>query len=377
MVFIISSSHLNDRVKKTKTMSKDYCVILAGGTGRRLWPASSKAVPKQFVDVFGIGSTLLQLTYERFARFIEPDHIYVSTYVDYIDIVEEQLPNIPRRHILAEPVRLGTAPAVAWANIHIIYKEPDARVIVTPADQYILRQDVFEQNMSHALDFVARNNVFVVMGVRPTRIATEYGYIQMGGQPDEHNLVPVKSFTEKPDENFARMFIESGEFLWNTGLYLWSAKTMQNSVAELIPNIAPHIDEFINLSREEEQDFVNKHYPSNLYMSIEKAVLERSANVYVGAGAFGWADLGTWSSLYGISDKDENGNVALATRTVMHDCSNNVVKLPSGRVAVIEGLDGYIVAESENTLLICKRGDANRVRLLANEAQEKLGKEFA
>lgn len=358
-------------------MSKDYCVILAGGTGRRLWPASSKAVPKQFVDVFGIGSTLLQLTYERFAHFIEPDHIYVSTYVDYIDIVEEQLPDIPRRHILAEPVRLGTAPAVAWANIHIIYKEPDARVIVTPADQYILRQDVFEQNISHALDFVARNNVFAVMGVRPTRVATEYGYIQMGGQPDGHNLVPVKSFTEKPDENFARMFIESGEFLWNTGLYLWSAKTMQNSVAELIPNIAPHIDEFINLSREEEQDFVNKYYPSNLYMSIEKAVLERSANVYVGEGAFGWADLGTWSSLYGISDKDENGNVALATRTVMHDCSNNVVKLPSGRVAVIEGLDGYIVAESENTLLICKRGDANRVRLLANEAQEKLGKEFA
>ena len=135
-------------------MSKDYCVILAGGTGRRLWPASGKALPKQFVDIFGIGSTLLQLTYERFARFIEPDHIYVSTFVDYIDIVERQLPDLPRRHILAEPVRLGTAPAVAWANSHIIYKEPDARVVVSPADQYILRSDVFESNVRHALDFV-------------------------------------------------------------------------------------------------------------------------------------------------------------------------------------------------------------------------------
>ena len=358
-------------------MSKDYCVILAGGTGRRLWPASGKALPKQFVDIFGIGSTLLQLTYERFARFIEPDHIYVSTFVDYTDIVERQLPDLPRRHILAEPVRLGTAPAVAWANSHIIYKEPDARVVVSPADQYILRSDVFESNVRHALDFVANNDVFVAMGVRPTVPATEYGYIQMAHQPDEHGLAPVKSFTEKPDENFARIFVESGEFLWNTGLYLWNAKTMQNSVAELIPNIVPHIDEFINLSREEEQDFVNKYYPSNLYLSIDKVILERSENVYVGCCSFGWADLGTWDSLYGISDKDDKGNVTLATRTIMHDCSNNVIKLPPGRVAIIEGLDGYIVAESDKALLICKRGDTNRVRLLANEAQEKLGEEFA
>ena len=343
---------------------------MAGGTGRRLWPASGKALPKQFVDIFGIGSTLLQLTYERFARFIEPDHIYVSTFVDYIDIVERQLPDLPRRHILAEPVRLGTAPAVAWANSHIIYKEPDARVVVSPADQYILRSDVFESNVRHALDFVANNDVFVAMGVRPTVPATEYGYIQMAHQPDEHGLAPVKSFTEKPDENFARIFVESGEFLWN-------AKTMQNSVAELIPNIVPHIDEFINLSREEEQDFVNKYYPSNLYLSIDKVILERSENVYVGCCSFGWADLGTWDSLYGISDKDDKGNVTLATRTIMHDCSNNVIKLPPGRVAIIEGLDGYIVAESDKALLICKRGDTNRVRLLANEAQEKLGEEFA
>ena len=215
------------------------------------------------------------------------------------------------------------------------------------------------------------------MGVRPTVPATEYGYIQMAHQPDEHGLAPVKSFTEKPDENFARIFVESGEFLWNTGLYLWNAKTMQNSVAELIPNIVPHIDEFINLSREEEQDFVNKYYPSNLYLSIDKVILERSENVYVGCCSFGWADLGTWDSLYGISDKDDKGNVTLATRTIMHDCSNNVIKLPPGRVAIIEGLDGYIVAESDKALLICKRGDTNRVRLLANEAQEKLGEEFA
>lgn len=358
-------------------MSKDYCVILAGGTGRRLWPASGRGMPKQFADIFGAGRTLLQLTYDRFARFMEPDHIYVSTHIDYAGLVERQLPDIPRRHILAEPVRLGTAPAAAWANSHIIYKEPEARVVVSPSDQHILRDGVFEDDVWRALDFAAENGVFVAMGVRPTAPATEYGYIQTDGRPDGNGLAPVKSFTEKPDENFARVFMESGEFLWNTGLYLWKAKTMQNSVAELIPNIAPHINEFTNLSREEEQDFVNKYYPSNLYLSIDEAILEKSRNVYVKSCSFGWADLGTWDSLYSVSGKDADGNAALATRAVLHGCRDNVIKLRPGRAAVIEGLEGYIVAESENALLICRRGDSGRTRLLANEAQEKLGEEFA
>lgn len=177
-------------------MSKNFCVILAGGAGRRLWPASCEKMPKQFLDIFGMGETLLQSTYRRFVKFLDPDNIYVSTNVKYIDIVERQLPELPRRHILAEPVRLGTAPAVAWASSHIAYKEPDARIVFSPADQYITREDEFEKNIRHALDFVADHEVVVVMGVRPTMPATEYGYIQMGEQPDEKGLAPVKSFTE-------------------------------------------------------------------------------------------------------------------------------------------------------------------------------------
>lgn len=351
-------------------------MILAGGAGKRLWPASSEKMPKQFLDIFGTGETLLQATYRRFAGFMDSGNIYVSTNSDYIGVVEEQLPELPRRHILAEPVRLGTAPAVAWASSHIAYKKPDARIVFSPADQYITLEDEFEKSIRHGLDFVSDHNAVVVMGVRPTMPATEYGYIQMGEMPDAKGLAPVKSFTEKPDNGFARMFMESGEFLWNTGLYVWNARTMQTYVAELIPNILPHLREFVNLSREEEQAFVEKYYPSNLYLSIEQVILERTSNVYVENCSFGWADLGTWESLHRVTRKDEHGNAALATRTVMHDCKDNVVRLADGRVAVLEGLDGFVVAESGNVLMVCKRGDSNRVKLLANEAQMKLGEDF-
>ncbi len=373
---LLFNNNANVRLKSQDDMNKDFCVILAGGAGRRLWPASTERMPKQFLDILGVGETLLQSTYRRFVRFIDPDNIYVSTNAKYIDIVESQLPELPQRHILAEPVRLGTAPAVAWASSHIAYKEPDARIVFSPADQYITRETEFENNIRHALDFVAGHEVVVVMGARPTMPATEYGYIQMGEQPDDKGLAPVKSFTEKPDETFARMFMESGEFLWNTGLYVWNARTVQSYVAELIPNILPHLKEFVNLSREEEQAFVEKYYPSNLYLSIEQVILERTSNVYVESCSFGWADLGTWESLRRVTTKDDDGNAELATRTIMHGCKNNVVRLSDGRVAVLEGLEGFIVAESGNVLVVCRRGDSNRVKLLANEAQMKLGEEF-
>lgn len=357
-------------------MSKDFCVILAGGAGRRLWPVSSERMPKQFLDLSGMGETLLQATYRRFAKFIAPENIYVSTNAKYIGIVEAQLPVLPRRHILAEPVRLGTAPAVAWASSHIAYKEPDARIVFTPADQLITREDEFEKSVRHSLDFVADHEVVVVLGVPPTMPATEYGYIQMSDRPDGKGLAPVKSFTEKPDASFARMFMESGEFLWNTGLYVWNARTVRSYVEELIPNILPHLAEFVNLSREEEQAFVEKYYPSNLYLSIEQVILERTSNVYVENCSFGWADLGTWESLHSATRKDEAGNAALATRTITHDCKNNVVKLADGRVAILQGLEDFVVAESGNVLVVCKRGDSNRVKLLAGEAQMKLGEDF-
>jgi len=357
-------------------MDNNYCVILAGGAGRRLWPVSREEMPKQFLDLTGMGETMLQATYRRFVKFMDPMHIYVSTNVKYIDIVERQLPELPRRHILAEPVRLGTAPAVAWANSHIAYKDPDACIVFTPADQYITRTDEFEKNIRRSLEFVSTHDMIVVMGGKPVVPATEYGYIQMAEQPAEGGLSPVKSFTEKPDASFARMFMESGEFLWNTGLYIWNARTVQGYVAELIPNILPHLGEFVNLSREEEQAFVQKYYPSNLYLSIEQVFLERTQNVYVESCTFGWADMGTWESLHGISPKDNDGNAAVATRTILHDCKDNIIKLADGRAAIIEGLDNCIVAEQGNVLVICRRGDATRVKLLSGEAEMKLGEQY-
>lgn len=357
-------------------MDNNYCVILAGGAGRRLWPVSREEMPKQFLDLLGSGETMLQATYRRFVKFMDPMHIYVSTNVKYINTVERQLPELPRRHILAEPVRLGTAPAVAWANSHIAYKDPAACIVFTPADQYITLEDEFEKNIRRSLAFVADHDEIVVMGVKPRVPATEYGYIQMDGQPDEGGLAPVKSFTEKPDLSFAKMFMESGEFLWNTGLYIWNARTVQGSVAELIPNIVPHLGEFVNLSRDEEQAFVQKYYPSNLYLSIEQVFLERTQNVYVENCTFDWADLGTWESLHGISRKDSLGNASITTRTILHDCKDNIIKLSDGRAAIIEGLENCIVVEQGNVLVICHRGDAARVKLLSGEAEMKLGEGF-
>jgi mannose-1-phosphate guanylyltransferase len=356
-------------------MSKNFCVILAGGAGRRLWPASCEKMPKQFLDLTGTGETMLQATYRRFAEFIDADNIYVSTNTKYIDIVERQLPLLPRRHILAEPVRLGTAPAVAWASTHIAYKEPDARIVFSPADQYISREEEFRRSVMHALDFAAGHEAVVVLGVRPTMPATEYGYVQMAEQPDEKGLAPVKSFTEKPDISFAKMFMESGEFLWNTGLYVWNVRTVHAYMEKLIPNIVPHLKEFVNLSREEEQAFVEKYYPSNQYLSIEQVILENISNVCVENCSFEWADLGTWESLHRVVEEDGEGNVTIATPSIMHGCRNNIVRLSGGRVAVLEGLEDFVVAESGNVLVVCRRDDSNRVKLLANEAEMKFGEE--
>lgn len=357
---------------------KDFCIIMAGGEGRRLWPQSRKYLPKQFIDFFGTGRTLLQQTYDRFAAFIPATQIYVSTYRDYVDLVREQLPDLPLENVLVEPVQLSTAPAAAWASCHIGMREPDAAIIVTPADQHIVREERFREQVQRTLDFVADNDVFVAMGVKTTVPNTAYGYIQMGNPVKEGVLYNVKSFQEKPAAEYARLFVESGEFLWNTGLFVWSARSMQQLLREVTPVVAERIEAAHGqMSRDEELTLVREYYPSNLNQSIDLMLLGRGKNVYVYECDFGWADVGCWPELYEVAHKDVDGNALLgAGKVLLSGCSRNVVCMPEGRAAIIKGLEGYLVAECDNVLVICPNDEAMTVRRLADETLVKLGEEY-
>lgn len=357
---------------------KDYCVILAGGIGRRLWPCSRRELPKQFIDFFGTGRTLLQQTYDRFARFLPAENIFVSTFADYADEVRRQLPGLPGSRILGEPVQLSTAPAATWASFHIQHLEPDACVVVTPADQHIVREDRFERQVGEGLDFVRGREAFLSMGVRAQRANTAYGYIQRGEETGAGKLSSVKSFTEKPDMAYARRFVESGEFLWNTGLFLWHVRTMaarmRDSLAPLAgggrgPGDPPGV--------EEELRWISRHYPATTHRSIDLLILGETANVHVKECDFGWADIGCWPELHRISRKDADGNAVISSSRVMFSgCRDNLVRLPEGMAAVIKGLNGYLVAQEGNALVVCPNDDPALVRRLVNEAQVQLGEEF-
>lgn len=356
-----------------------YCVILAGGKGRRLWPCSREAFPKQFIDFFGTGRTQLQQTYDRFAKILPKENIFVSTSSDYVDLVCEQLPDVDGDQILAEPVNRGTAPSVLWANLRICRQCPDASVVITPSDQFVCNEDAFARNIAEGFRFVEHHDALLAMGIRPSRPEPGYGYIQMGDVMDEESRVfRVKSFTEKPDRDFAQVFMDSGEFLWNTGLILAKCRYLGECFRQLFPDVAARVDEARkDYTRDEEQAFVNDYYPSCANLSIDRGVLERCSEVCVMQGDFGWADLGTWHAIYECKRRGVGDNVVVDSDVMLEDAHNNIIKLPKGRLGVINGLDGYIVAEEDNVLLICKKGDSSAlVRKYVNEVQMKYGEKF-
>lgn len=352
--------------------SNEYCLILAGGIGSRLWPASRKNMPKQFLDIFGTGRTLLQQTYDRFAAFMDPNHIYVSTNVEYLPLVYEQLPQVDDEHILEEPLRRGTLASVAWGTVVIAKANPKASLIVSPADQLIQNDEAFRQDVLHGLDFVSREDSLVVMGVRPTRPETGYGYIQMSGEVIEGDFTRVKTFTEKPELSFAEMFLQDGGFLWNTGLFLFRAEVMLDTIQCKIPEYQLLIPQMQAEAEHAEPKFLPDFFSVLPNLSIDLGILERCEKVFVHACHFGWADLGNWTCF--TSPADENGNTLLGTQALLHGCKGNVVRLPQGRIAVIEGLTDYVVAEEGDVLLICPK-DRATIRRMMTEAQLQLGVE--
>lgn len=371
---------IKDNILNTMFENKNnFCLILAGGKGRRLWPCSREDCPKQFMDFFSTGRTLLQQTYDRMSDFILPQNIFISTNQVYSHLVEEQLPELPKSNILAEPIYRNTAPSVAWATFRILHINQDARLVVVPSDQAVFKEDVFRENVLAGLDFVGNNDRLLTMGVKPTRPEPGYGYIQVGEAEGCAGVFRVKSFTEKPDRDFARMFMQSGEFYWNTGLFLSNVLYLRECLKKIFPPVLRKIDyrEGVPYSIEEELEYVRENFSLYPNLSIDYGILENNDDVCVMKCGFGWADLGMWHSIYESMSKADGDNVVISSRVIMDDSRNNIVKLPDDHMGIINGLEGYIVAEKGNVLLICRKEDSSAlIRKYINEVQVKYGEEF-
>ena len=345
------------------TNSNNYCVIMAGGIGSRFWPYSRKNKPKQFLDFFGTGHTLLQLTFDRYSKIIPTENIFVVTNTQYEGLVKEQLPSLKEDQILLEPSRRNTAPCIAMASMRIQEINPNANMIVAPADHLIVKETEFIDAINKGLEFVAQSPQLLTLGIKPNRPDTGYGYIQLDEKKDG-DFYKVKTFIEKPQQEFAQVFVESDEFYWNSGIFLWNVNTILNAFQTLLPDVCPKMVAGL-------EDFAS--CPS---ISIDYAIMEKAENVYVQLCSFGWADLGTWASLHEVLPKDKQRNVIIQGNTMLYDCQKNIIAIPERKLAVIQGLEDYLVADTNNVLLICRKDDESTIRRYVNDVQVKLGDEF-
>lgn len=361
-----------------KPLSEGYCLILAGGTGSRLWPFSQEGKPKQFLDIFGTGRTLLQQTYDRFASFMQPENIFVSTCEQYLDLVSEQLPEVPRAQIIAEPLRRGTLASVAVGTLIIAARRNvQASIICSPADQWITNEDAFRKDVLQGLGVVSRQDVLLTMGLMPTHPNTDYGYIQMGEslQPD---LFRVKSFTEKPSPEYAGMFLQTGEFLWNVGLFLFNVQTFLRSLTKKIPEYQIELPRMMSELSNGKEHNVPELFTMLPNLNIDMGILEGNNDVCVQRAHFGWADLGNWDSLHFTHSSDTNaiatdqqGNLVLDTDAQLYQCEGNIIRLPKGHLALVSGLNDYVIVEENGILMICPKADKAMMRRMRTEAQMK------
>lgn len=356
-------------------MKNNFCIIMAGGVGSRFWPFSRNDRPKQFLDFFGTGRSLLQLTFDRLERIVPVQNILIVSNVIYKELILEQLPEINENQILLEPNRRNTAPCIAYAINRIKSITDNANIIVAPSDHLILKETDFLETLQTGIDFVEKNPSLLTLGIKPSRPETGYGYIQVGD--GDNNLRKVKTFTEKPNSELAQIFFETGEFYWNSGIFLWNLQTIDSAFDEFLPEISRKFKigkDYFNTAKE--QDFIDEMYQSCPNISIDYGIMEKAANVYVLCSDFGWTDLGTWGSLYEMSPKDEDSNVTLKCKSAFYESQDNVVVLERNKLAVIQGLEGYIVAESDNVLLICKREEEQRIRQFVNDTHIRFNDEY-
>ena len=349
---------------------------MSGGIGNRFWPYSNEKMPKQFLDFFGTGRSLLQSTFDRFNKIIPKENIFVVTNDSYAKLTKEQLPELTDDQILLEPIRRNTAPCIAYATFRIQAINPDANIIVAPSDHLILKSDQFIGDIKKGLEFVEHHDVLLTLGVRPTRPETGYGYIQVCIDKVD-GVHKVKTFTEKPNKELAQAFVDSGEFVWNSGIFIWSLKSIMEAFKTHLPDISNKFNDGAHLfNTVKEKEFIDASFPFCPNISIDYGVLEKADNVFVIISSFGWSDLDSWTSLHEASEKDENNNVNLNGEALYIESSNNVVITSSKRLVMIQGLDDYIVAESDNTLLICKKKDEHRIKHFMTDVKFKYGDDY-
>ncbi|WP_028522433.1 mannose-1-phosphate guanylyltransferase [Runella limosa] len=350
-----------------------YVIIMAGGVGTRFWPFSRNNNPKQFHDVLGTGKTLLQQTASRFEGVCPDENIYIVTSTEYYQLVKTQLPFLSDDQILLEPNRRNTAPCIAYACYKIAAKDPQATVVVAPADHIILKEEVFKEKVRLALDVASQSEVLITLGIQPTRPDTGYGYIQY--LPSEGLVKKVKTFTEKPQHEIAVKFLESGDFVWNAGIFIWGVRSIIKAFEAHLPEVAEVFAEGkSDYYTDTEKGFIEKAYMLCKNISIDFGIMEKAENVFVVLSDLGWSDLGTWKSMYDISTKDEERNAADG-KLMLYDTKNCIIKTPKDKLVVVQGLEGYIVAENDGVLMICKIDEEQRVRDFVADAKA-LGNQY-
>ncbi len=359
-------------------MSSRYCVIMCGGIGSRFWPYSRSERPKQFIDFFGTGRSLLQMTYDRLLPLVPKENVIVVTNDRYAPLVREQLPDIADDNILLEPARRNTAPCIAWATHHILAKDPNAVMVVAPSDHLITRESVFIEALKKCFDFAANNDALLTLGIKPTRPETGYGYIQIGEPVENGNgTLRVKTFTEKPDIDLARVFVDSGEFFWNSGIFVWRADTLTRALHDHAPEIANIFDRGIGMfGTADERKFIAENFASTPAISIDYAVMEKSSNVFVECVDPGWNDLGTWSALYDISPKNSQTNVTQNCSVLAYESRGNIFAVNNDKLVVVQGLEDYIIADSGDVLLICPKSEEQRIKLMVNDVRISFGDKY-
>lgn len=344
-------------------MKDNHVVIMAGGIGSRFWPISTPERPKQFIDVLGCGKTLIQLTADRFKGICLPENIWVVTSGRYLKLVTEQLPFVARDHVLCEPCMRNTAPCIAYASWKIKRENPDATIVVTPSDHLIINEAEFQRVIISSLEFTCSSDSILTLGMKPTRPETGYGYIEAGVEKiTDKEIHPVTSFKEKPDLNTAVSYVANQNFYWNSGLFIWNVQTIVHAIRTYEPEIAEIFDRLYPFfSTESEQERVDEEFPKCKNISIDYAVLERADLIFVFPADFGWSDLGTWGSLREQLAAQE-GNACIGQDIRLFETQHCVVDLPDGKTAVIQGLEGYVIAEKEGRLLICKLSEEQRIK---------------
>ncbi len=356
-----------------------YCVIMCGGVGSRFWPFSREERPKQFLDFFGTGRSLLQLTFDRVLEVVDADKVFLVTNRRYAPLIKEQLPEVPVENILLEPARRNTAPCICWAANHIYALDKDASIVTLPSDHLVLKEKAFHEAIRKGFEFVEAGDRLLTLGIKPTSPQTGYGYIQQGAPTDfADNFFKVKSFTEKPDSALAKVFLDSGEFFWNAGIFLWKA----SSIIEAFSKYDTETYQIFENGKgkyatPEEKIFIDSQFPLAPSNSIDYAIMEKANNVYVETVDLGWSDLGSWKALYETSPKDSAGNVTQNCRVLQHDCKNTLfANSETGKIIVASGLKDYIVADAGNALLIYPIAEEQKIRQVANDVKDRFGEDY-